>query len=89
MLLRLACLAVTNAFSLMRLVPISSREWETEVPVLRHQLAILQRQSARPAFRVEDRVLLAGLLHGLPRETLRGMQLLVRPETIRRWHRDM
>jgi transposase len=88
-LLRLAYLAVTNTFALIRLLPMSRCELETEILVLRHQLAILQRQSARPGFTVEDRFLLAGLLHGLPGETLRRMQLLVRPETILRWHRDL
>jgi transposase len=88
-LLRLAYLAGTNTFSLMRLLPVSKHELEAEILVLRHQLAVLQRQSAKPAFTVEDRFLLAGLLHRLPRETLRRMQLLVRPETILRWHRDL
>jgi hypothetical protein len=61
---------------------------EVEVLVLRHQLAILQRRSARPAFTVGDRFLIAGLLHRLPMQKLRRLQLLVRPDTILRWHRD-
>ena len=29
------------------------------------------------------------MLHRLPRDVLRRMRLLVRPETVLRWHRDM
>lgn len=36
-----------------------------------------------------DRVILAGLLRRLPREKLRHLLLLVRPETILRWHCDL
>lgn len=72
----------------MRLLPMSDREKEMEILVLRHQLTILQRQSARPAFTPADRFLLAGLLHGLPMDKLRQLQLLVRPDTILHWHRN-
>jgi hypothetical protein len=33
--------------------------------------------------------LLAALLHRLPRTVLRQIRLLVRPETVPRWHRDL
>ncbi|QIY69672.1 integrase core domain-containing protein [Streptomyces sp. RLB1-33] len=89
MLLRLAYLAVTNTFSLIRLLPMSEREKEIEILVLRHQLTVLQRQAAKPAFTPDDRLLLAGLLHHLPVEKLRRLLLLVRPDTILRWHRDL
>jgi transposase InsO family protein len=36
-----------------------------------------------------DRAVLAGLLHHLPGERLRRLLLLVRPDTILRWHRDL
>jgi putative transposase len=87
-LLRLAYLAVTNTFSFVRLLPMSDREKEIEILVLRHQLAVLQRQLAKPAFTPADRFLLAGLLHHLPMDKLRQLQLLVRPDTILRWHRN-
>lgn len=89
MLLRLAYLAVTNTLSLIRLLPMSDREKEIEIVVLRHQLAVLQRPSAKPVFTQGDRFLLGGLLHRLPVERLRRLQLLVRPDTILRWHRDL
>ena len=66
MLQRLAYLAVTNTLSLIRLLPMSERDKEVEILVLRHQLAILQRQTPKPAFTSGDRFLLAGLLHTYP-----------------------
>jgi transposase len=39
-------------------------------------------------FTPADRFLLAGLLHRLPTGKLRHLVLLVRPDTILRWHRD-
>jgi hypothetical protein len=39
-LLRLAYLGVTNVFALMRLLPVSSRDKDAEILVLRHQLSI-------------------------------------------------
>jgi putative transposase len=40
-------------------------------------------------FTAVDRALLAALLHPLPRQTLRRLQLLVRPDTVLRRHRDL
>ncbi|MFB4285514.1 helix-turn-helix domain-containing protein [Nonomuraea sp. MTCD27] len=37
----------------------------------------------------EDRALLSPLLTSLPREVLRRLRLLVRPDTVLRWHRDL
>src|SRR4051794_29926682 len=36
-----------------------------------------------------DRAFLAALLHRLAPEALRRMRLLVRPDTVLRWHRDL
>lgn len=58
-LLRLAYLAATNAFALLRLLPMSEREKEVENLTLRHQLLVLQRQVGRPAFTDTDRAVLA------------------------------
>jgi len=60
---------------------------EVEILVLRHELAVLRRQVARPSCRPADRVFLAALALMLPRE--RWGSLFVRPETIRRWHRSL
>jgi hypothetical protein len=58
---------------------------------LRHEIGVLQRQlgGARVRFTPADRALLAALLHRLPRQTLRGFRLLVRPGTVLRWHREL
>jgi putative transposase len=90
-LLRLAYLGVTNVFTLLRLLPVSDQAKEVEILALRHQISVLQRQlgKARPRFSLADRAFLAALLHRLPREALGRFRLLVRPETVLRWHRDL
>ncbi|WP_447007250.1 hypothetical protein ACRAKI_12605 [Saccharothrix isguenensis] len=52
MLLRLAYLGVTNTFALLRLLPMSDRDKDTEILSLRHQITVLERQlgDARPRF---------------------------------------
>jgi putative transposase len=52
---------------------------------------VLQRQlgSDRVRFDPADRAVLAALLHRLPRDVLRRVRLLVRPETVIRWHRNL
>jgi putative transposase len=90
-LMRLAYLGVTNVFALLRLLPVSSRDKDAEILALRHQLLVLQRQLGpdRVRFTPADRALLAALLHRLPRDLLRRLHLVVRPDTVLRWHRDM
>src|ERR1700682_591917 len=85
----LAYLAVTNTFALLRLLPMSERDKDIEILALRHQLLVLRRQVGKPVFTDTDRALLAGLLHRLPMDKLRQLRLLVRPDTIFRWHRDL
>src|SRR4051794_39857942 len=91
MLLRLAYRAVTNAFAVLRLFPGSDRDKDTEILVLRHQLAVLQRQlgGQRVRFAPAERAWLAALLGALPRASLHRLTLLVRPDTVLRWHRDL
>ncbi|MGW6359383.1 integrase core domain-containing protein [Streptomyces sp. NPDC055092] len=89
MLLRLA--GVTNAFAMLRLLPMGDREKDVEILALRHQIGVLERQlnGQRLRFHASDRAFLASLLHGLPREVLRRMRLLVRPDAVLRWHRNV
>ncbi|MEU4807192.1 integrase core domain-containing protein [Actinosynnema sp. NPDC023587] len=91
MLLRLAYLGMTNTFALLRLLPMSERDKDVEILALRHQITILERQlgDARTPFSPADRAFLAALLHRLPTATLRQLRLLVRPETVLRWHRAL
>ncbi|ACZ90105.1 hypothetical protein [Streptosporangium roseum] len=44
MLLRLACLAVTNAFAAPRLSPMGDRDKDAGIFALRHQITVLERQ---------------------------------------------
>jgi putative transposase len=55
--------------------------------VLRHQLGVLRRQVPRPRLEPTDRALLAAVSPMLPRA--RWSCLLVRPETLLRWHRRL
>jgi putative transposase len=90
-LLRLAYLGVTNALAMLRLLPTSDRAKDAEILALRHQIMVLERQlrGEKVRFTPADRAFLAALLHRLPRAVLRGIRLLVRPETVLRWHRGL
>jgi len=90
-LLRFAYLAVSTAFAALRLLPRSDRDKEVEILALRHQLDVLQRQLGgnRIRFTPVERAFLAALLHTLPRGTLRRLRLIVRPDTVLRWHRQL
>ncbi|BCY13471.1 integrase core domain-containing protein [Actinoplanes sp. L3-i22] len=91
MLLRLAYLGVTNALALLRLLPMSDRDRDAEILVLRHQIMVLERHLGgdRVRFHSADRAWLAALLHPLPRPVLHQLRLLVHPDTVLRWHRDL
>jgi transposase InsO family protein len=88
-LLRLPYLALTSVFTFIRLLPMSDSDKNVEILALRHQLAILQRQIDRPRLTPPDRAFLAALLHRLPRPTLHQLHLIVSPDTVLRWHRDL
>jgi hypothetical protein len=58
--------------------------------ILRHQLAVLQRRQPRsPKLNRADRAFLAALLSLIPKARCHGLRLLVTPDTIMRWHRDI
>src|ERR1700685_867053 len=90
MCLRFVFLPVTRTATWLRL----SRREETwriaEILILRHQLAVLQRrQPCRPNLDWADRALLATLLAVMPKARRQALRLLVTPDTILRWHRDI
>jgi len=90
MCLRFVFLLITRLAAWLRL---SRREeaWKTaEILVLHHQLAVLQRQQPRrPNLNWADRALLTTLLSVIPKARRQGLRLLVTPDTILRWHRDI
>ncbi len=87
MLVSLVYLLFRRALAVAALRPRSREFKELEIVVLRHQLAVLRRQVARPRLEERDRVFLAAasrLLSGA------GWQsFLVRPETLLGWHRGL
>lgn len=91
MLFRLAYLGVTNPLAMLRLLPMSDRAKDAEILALRHQIVIRERQlhGQKIRFTPADRALLAALLRRLPRAMLRQIRLLVRPDTVLCWHRDL
>jgi hypothetical protein len=82
---------VTNAFAMLRLLPMSDRDKDVEILALRHHIMVLQRQLGKQKVRFDaaDRALLAALLHQPPRRVMGRMRLLVRPDTVPRWHRNL
>src|SRR5450755_1433031 len=90
MCLRFVFLLITRVAAWLRL---SQREeaWKTaEILILRHQLTVLQRRQPRPPdVNWADRALLTALLSVIPKARRQGLRLLVTPDTILRWHRDI
>src|SRR6476659_27863 len=66
----------------------SEREKEIEILLLRHQLAVLERQVARPQLTPADRAFLAALSRVLPRAAW-TRSFFVTPGTVLRWHREL
>jgi putative transposase len=79
--------ALRHALELVLLCFRSTEAKEIEIPVLRHELAVLRRQNPRPRLQPSDRALLAALSRLVPRA--RWPVFLVRPETLLGWHRRM
>jgi putative transposase len=90
MCLRFVFLLITQVAAWLRL---SRRQdvWKTaEILILRHQLTVLQRrQPCRPRLNWAGRALLAALLAVIPKARRQGLRLLVTPDTILAWHRDI
>jgi putative transposase len=60
---------------------------DLELPVLRHELAVLRRQRGRPRLGPADRALLAAAACHLPPSA--RLSLLVTPRTLLRWHQSL
>jgi putative transposase len=80
-------MALCRLLQLVVLLGRSERSKELEILVLRHELAIVRRQSRRARLRRVDRAILAALARALPRSALGSLS--VRPATLLRWHRQL
>jgi putative transposase len=89
--LRLVFLIVSRAVSVLGLSRRESWWKDAEILMLRHQLAVAQRERPEVSSRLTwpDRAWLALLAGTLPAERLSAMRLIVTPGTILRWHRDI
>lgn len=80
-------IAFIRVLELLRLRGSDTTDLAVEVVILRHEVAVLRRQGARPALRPADRALLTGLSRLLSNAKRR--RFFVQPETLLRWHRDL
>jgi putative transposase len=84
---KLAYLTLCRSIQLLALLARGDAAKDLEILVLRHQLAVLRRQSTRPKLGPGDRALLAAVSRVLPRS--RWSCFFVTPETLLRWHRRL
>ena len=89
MTLRFAYLAVLRVFSWLTLLARSDRAKDTEILLLRHEVAVLQRNAGVQRLSWADRAILAALARLLPRGQLRQLRLIISPRTLLRWHADL
>jgi len=84
---RLTYLALCRSIQLLVLLARGEAAKDLEILVLRHQLAVLRRQTARPRLEPADRALLAAVSRDLPRAS--WSCFYISPETLLRWHRRL
>ena len=87
MLPQIAYLTLCRSIQLLAQLARGDAAKDLEILVLRHQLAVLRRQTPRPKLEPADRALLAAVSRVLPRS--RWSCFFVRPETLLRWHRRL
>jgi hypothetical protein len=76
-------------FGWLALLARPDRAKDAEILILRHQVAVLQRQVKTPRLSWADRAILSAQARLLPRCRLRQLQVLVSPRTLLRWHADL
>jgi hypothetical protein len=82
---RFAYLAVLRVFGWLAMLARSDRAKDAEILILRHQVAVLQRQVKAPRVAWADRAVLAALARLLPNSQVRQLRLIVSPRTLLRW----
>jgi hypothetical protein len=84
---KLAYLTLCRSIQALVLLVRGDAAKDLEILVLRHQLAVLRRQTPRPRLEPADRALLAAVSRVLPRA--RWSCFFVKPDTLLRWHRRL
>ena len=87
MLFRLAYLLMIRVFDWLALLARSDISKDVEILVLRHEVAVLRRQIARPKPDWADRAMIAALTRLLPRHL--RLHRIVTPATLLAWHRRL
>ena len=87
MLFRLVYLLMIRVFDWLALLARSDISKDVEILVLRHEVAVLRRQIARPKPDWADRAMIAALTRLLPRHL--RLHRIVTPSTLLAWHRRL